>query len=233
MTAAAGLAWDGEPVRAVLLDCDGVLVDSEVISSEVLAAKFAELGVQITPEQARAAYKGYSLEALQAAVAERSGRQLPPTWLREFIDARLVRYRQGVAPIPGALELIGAVRAAGLPLAVVSQGSREKMGVTLPAAGIDAAIGGAPVLSGDDVTRGKPHPDLYLLAAERLGIAPAGCVVVEDSPTGAKAAVAAGMRVLGYAGEGDAARLQAVGARPITTLAAALPLLGLPVRHTA
>ena len=138
-----------------------------------------------------------------------------------------------MAPIPGALELIAAVRAAELPLAVVSQGSREKMAVTLPAAGIDAAIGGAPVLSGDDVARGKPHPDLSLLAAERLGAPPAGCVVVEDSPTGVKAAVAAGMRVLGYAGEGNAAQLEAAGARPISALAAALPLLGLPVRHTA
>lgn len=232
MSAPLPIAWDGELVRAVLLDCDGVLVDSEVISSEVLAERCAQLGVELTAEQARRDYKGLSLESLQAAVAERAGQPLPPGWLREFIDARLARYRAGVAPIPGALELIAAVRAAGLPLAVVSQGSREKMAVTLPASGIDAALGGAPVFSGDDVTRGKPHPDLYLLAAQRLGAPPAGCVVVEDSPTGARSAQAAGMRVLGYAGDGDPQPLLAAGAHPISTLAAALPLLGLPVRQT-
>ena len=211
----------------VLFDCDGVLVDTEVTSSRVLADMLTERGVPTDGDALRIRMKGTSLDWIKAESAGQLGGTLPEGWMDEFIERRLVVYRQGVPQIPGAADAVAAVRAAGIPIAVVSQGARAKMAVTLPASGMDAVLGDAPIFSGDDVERGKPHPDIYLHAAATLGFEPAHTVVIEDSEPGVIGAVAAGMRVLGYAGDEDPARLKAAGAEVIMDLLEVAARLGL------
>jgi beta-phosphoglucomutase-like phosphatase (HAD superfamily) len=202
-----------KPPAAVLFDCDGVLVETEIISARVLAEQLTAAGVPTDADELRETIKGTSLGFLAEESARRLGaRAVPSDWMERFIESRLVEYRRGVEQLPGAADAIVAVKAAGIPVAIVSQGSRQKMQVTLPASGMDAVIGDAPIFSGDDVERGKPHPDLYLLAARTLGVDPAACVVVEDSPPGVTGAHAAGMRVLGYAVDSDPDRMHAAGA---------------------
>lgn len=213
---------------AVLFDCDGVLVETEVTSSRELSRSLAELGVELTPDEVRSRFKGTALSTALSMCEDLSGGPVPDGWFDTFVARRLAAYKaDGVAPIPGAVEAVRAVQAAGIPLAVVSQGAREKMATTLPASGFDAILGDAPIFSGDDVDRGKPFPDLYLHAAATLRVDPAACVVVEDSPTGATAAAAAGMRVLGFADDADPERMRAAGAEVIFSLHDVPGLLGL------
>ncbi len=186
-----------------------------------------ERGIATDGDELRIRMKGTSLDWIKAESARQLGGTLPDGWIEEFTERRLVVYRQGVPQIPGAAAAVRAVRAAGIPVAVASQGARAKMAVTLPASGMDVALGDAPIFSGEDVVRGKPFPDLYLHAATVLGVDPAGCVVVEDSVPGATAAVAAGMRVLGYAADEDPERLRAAGAEVIDDLHELAPRLGL------
>lgn len=216
-----------ERPAAVLFDCDGVLVDTEVTSSHVLAAMLTEQGVPTDGDELRVRMKGTSLDWIIEESRRQLGGTVPDGWMDDFIERRLVVYRDGVPQIPGAAEAVRAVQAAGIPVAVASQGARRKMEVTLPASGMDAVLGDAPIFSGDDVVRGKPFPDLYLHAADVLGVDPAEVVVIEDSVPGATAAVAAGMRVLGYAADEDPARLAAAGAEVIDDLHAVPGLLGL------
>ncbi|MBJ7470844.1 MAG: HAD family phosphatase [Solirubrobacteraceae bacterium] len=213
---------------AVLFDCDGVLVDTERTASRVLAGCLAEIGVEVEFEALRQKITGTSLATAEAMCAELYGGPLPAGWFAGFVTYRLEVFRQGVDPIPGAIEAVRAVQSAGVRLAVVSQGAHEKMAITLPSSGLAEVLGDAPLFSGQDVTRGKPHPDLYLHAAASVGVDPADCVVVEDSPTGATAAAAAGMRVLGYAVDADHERMRATGAELFFDLREVPTLVGLP-----
>lgn len=212
---------------AVLFDCDGVLVDTEVTSSRELSRSLGEIGVELTPDEVRLRFKGTALSTALTMCEELHGAPVPEGWFDTFVARRLEAYRRGVDPIPGAIDAVKAVQAAGIPLAVVSQAARVKMAVTLPASGFDAVLGDAPIFSGDDVERGKPFPDLYLHAAKTLGVEPERCVVVEDSPTGATAARAAGMRVLGFAHDADPERMAATGAEVFYDLGDVPALLGL------
>lgn len=215
-------------IQALIFDCDGVLVDTEVTSSRVLSECLAEIGVDLTPDETRRRFKGTALQTALVMCEELQGAPLPDGWFDGFIARRLVEFQQGVDPIPGAFDAVRAVQAAGLLVAVVSQGAHEKMAVTLPSSGAAAVLGVAPVFSGQDVARPKPHPDLFLHAAAALQIDPSDCVVIEDSPTGATGAVAAGMRVLGYAADADPDILRAVGAEVFYDMAEVPTLLGLP-----
>lgn len=211
----------------VLFDCDGVLVDTEIVSSLTLAEMLTERGVPTDGDALRIRMKGTSLQWIVEESARQLGGTVPDGWMEEFVERRLVVYRQGVPQIPGAAAAVQAVRAAGIPIGVVSQAARTKMAVTLPASGMDEVLGDAPIFSGDDVVRGKPHPDLYLHAAATLGVDPALAAVVEDSVPGVTAAVGAGMRVLGYAADEDPGRLAAAGAEVFTDLHEVAARLGL------
>lgn len=204
-----------------------MLVDTERTSAEVLVEMLAEQGAAAEVEYLRDAMRGTTLQWIADHSADVLGGDVPDGWMESFIERRLVHYRRGVAQIDGAATVVRALRTAGIPFAVASQGSRAKMQVTLPASGLDRELGDAPIFSGDDVVRGKPHPDLYLLAARHFGAAPGETVVVEDSVPGVTGAVAAGMWVAGYAGEEEPARLQQAGAHVLQRLDHLLPLIGI------
>ncbi len=183
----------------VIFDCDGVLVDSEPVSNRVLAEAIREAGVEIGAAEVAREFEGMRLADIAAEVGERRGAALPEGWIAEFEERRADEFRRGLEPIPGVDEALERICAAGIPVCVASQASREKTELTLGLTGLARHFEPEALFSSRMVPRGKPHPDLFLLAASEMGHEPERCVVVEDGVPGVRAAVAAGMRALGYA----------------------------------
>ena len=211
---------------AVLFDCDGVLVDSEELAFDLLMDECAAHGLTLPRARMEAEVLGLTM----AGVADRArllGAALPRDWVARFYDRLYARLAEGTPLIPGILQVLDRLDAAGIPYAVGSNGSDRKMEITLgqhPA--VWARLQGR-MFSGQTLGTPKPAPDLWLHAARMLGADPARCTVVEDSPTGARAARAAGMRCLAYAPHGDGARMIAEGAQPFRAMADLPGLLGL------
>jgi HAD superfamily hydrolase (TIGR01509 family) len=185
-----------EPIRLLVLDNDGVLVDSEPIAVRTDMAVLAEIGWTVGPEEVVERFTGRSEAVLLEAAEAHLGRPLPDGWA----DDRRRRFRAAfeaeLRPVEGVVEALDSI---SIPTCVASSGSHEKIEHSLRLCGLYERFAGR-IFSGTEVAHGKPAPDLFLHAAERLGVAPAGCVVVEDSPAGVAAARAAGMRVLAYSG---------------------------------
>ncbi len=219
---------------AVVFDCDGVLVDSERLAAPILAELLTELGLPTTEQDVDRDFKGRSWEHGLTVIRARRGGAEPWPELRERYRAALfAAFDAQLAPIPGVREALDALDAAGVPCCVASSGDHERIRHGLGAAGLLDRFPDAAIFSVDDVGRGKPAPDLFLHAAARMGFDPAGTAVVEDSPAGVRAGVAAGMRVLGYAhGEAPAGALAAAGASATFDDMTRLPrLLGIPARR--
>lgn len=214
------------PPAAVLFDCDGVVVDSEPATFALLAEDLAARGLTLGHAEMERLFLGGTIEKV-AGIARDMGADMPPGWTAAFYESLYARLAEGTPLIPGVLAVFDALDAAGIPYAIGSNGSLRKMRVTLgqhPA--LQARLEGR-IFSGLDLGMLKPAPDLYLHAAKALDAASAACVVIEDSPTGARAARAAGMACFGYAPLGSTAALAAEGARPFTAMADLPALLGL------
>lgn len=191
------------PPKAVIFDCDGVVVDTEPATLVLLQQDFAERGLDLTLDDLNRDFVG-SVMAEVGTRARALGADIPEDWVERFYARLYEHLAQGVALVPGILTVLDRLDAAGIPYAIGSNGSPEKMLVTLGQfPGLTQRF--RAVLSGQADTRPKPAPDLYLAAARALDSAPGDCVVVEDSPTGARAARAAGIRCFGYAPEGNPA----------------------------
>ncbi|TVS15998.1 MAG: HAD family hydrolase [Gammaproteobacteria bacterium] len=198
-------------IDLVIFDCDGVLVDSERLAVRIEGAALAELGLAFSEDELVERFVGVTDAYFRKEVEAHLGRPLPEDW-DELMAARYQdAYRNELTPVDGVLEALDAI---AYPNCVASNGSHRKMAFTLGITGLHARFAGR-IFSAYDVTRGKPAPDLFLHAAEHLGVDPSGCVVVEDSPNGVAAARAAGMHVFAYAGGlTPAARLEG----PATTV---------------
>ncbi|CAM5406140.1 MULTISPECIES: HAD family hydrolase [Streptomyces] len=207
----------------VVFDNDGVLVDSEPLSNTILAGYLTELGHPTSYEDSLRDYMGGAVHRVHDLVLERSGRRLPATFDEEFHRRVFEAFRQELEPVPGVVDVLGALRAAGVPYCVASSGSHERIRVGHRRTGMHAWFPEEHVFSADDVGRGKPAPDLFLRAAERMGVAPERCAVVEDSPLGVEAARAAGMDVYGFTATTPAERL--AGADELFAAMAELPRL--------
>lgn len=188
------------PCDLVIFDCDGVLVDSEAIANATLAAALSEWGLAITGAEARARWIGRSMKSVGIELRAELGDRLPDGWLEEVEARDFALFRERLEAVPHVRGAVEAVQAAGLATCVASSGSHAKMEVTLGVTGLRPLFEGR-VFSAREVARGKPHPDLFLYAAARMGVPAERAVVIEDSPAGVAGAVAAGMRVLGYAGD--------------------------------
>ncbi len=181
-------------MRAVIFDLDGVLVDSEAAHFRGLAAVLAGYGFELTHE-AYASLLGLAPWDAWGRLRERyplSGD--PDEFLRRYVRSVEDALRTTRAPKDGAVELIARLRGAGLRLAVASMGAASWVAATLEGLGLAGAFDA--VVTSADVRRGKPDPDVFLLAARRLGVAPSECLVIEDAPRGIEAARRAGMRCL-------------------------------------
>jgi HAD superfamily hydrolase (TIGR01509 family) len=211
----------------VIFDCDGVLVDSEVISNEVLARMLTHEGLRTTLHEARRDYQGLLLADIRDRAAEKLGRSLPSRWLAEYEAERAEAFRHGLEPVAGAAEAVRRIKAAGLKVCVASQGGLEKTRLSLALTGLDHLFPDHVRFSAYSVASGKPAPDLFLHAAATIGVEPGACAVVEDTPSGVQAAVAAGMRAIGYTADSDERALSEAGAEPLGSLGGLPPLLGL------
>jgi HAD superfamily hydrolase (TIGR01509 family) len=208
--------------RLVIFDCDGVLVDSDRISLRIQAERITALGLPTTYEDCVRDYLGLGMPATLRILAERLGRPLPDGWPDDLDAAVRDAFRRELRPVAGIAAALDAIE---LPTCVASSGSHAKMRLTLGLTGLYDRFAGR-IFSAEEVERGKPEPDLFLHAAERMGAAPGDCVVVEDSPFGAAAARAAGMRALGYAADGDGAALAREGAEVFGSMAELPALIG-------
>jgi HAD superfamily hydrolase (TIGR01509 family) len=216
-----------DDLRLVIFDCDGVLVDSETISNDVLARLLSEEGLPTTLTQARRDYQGLLLGEVVRSAEAKLRRRLPADWLARYERERTEEFRRELAPVPGAAALVAGVLAAGVAVCVASQGKLEKTRLSLELTGLSRLFDERALFSAESVPRGKPHPDLFLNAARTMGAEAAACVVVEDTPSGVTAAVAAGMRAVGYAADSDEAALRAAGAEIVHSLDEVPGLLGL------
>jgi HAD superfamily hydrolase (TIGR01509 family) len=189
----------------VIFDNDGVLVDSERLANGILAALLTEAGLPYTLEQAVHEFMGGSLARVRTAAEDRLGTPLP-TDFEDRYHQRLFEGFADLVAIDGVARVLDELDAAGTAYCVASSGDHERIRTALTAVSLYERFQGH-VFSAQDVAHGKPAPDLFLHAAAAMGVEPAGCLVVEDSPLGVEAARAAGMRVVGYAGMTPAERL--------------------------
>jgi HAD superfamily hydrolase (TIGR01509 family) len=183
----------------VIFDCDGVLVDTERLTVGVEARVLTELGWPHTAEDVVARWMGRSSAAQLRDLEKRLGRdrarrfdELTTAELHDTFERELT----AIEDIPALLDHLDA---SGVRTCVASSGTHDRMRRTLGITGLHHRFAGR-IFSASDVPHGKPAPDLFLRAAARMGVPPAGCVVIEDSVYGVRAGVAAGMRVLGFAG---------------------------------
>jgi HAD superfamily hydrolase (TIGR01509 family) len=182
---------------ALIFDCDGVLVDSEYLASRVESELGGEVGLDLDVEGAHELFLGRTVEGVLDAIAERTGRRPSATFVYNWAFATARAFKQELRAVAGVREVILELRARGHRMAVASQSPLARVLFSLEVAGL-ADLFGEHVYVTSMVARPKPAPDIYLLAAERLGAAPGDCVVIEDSPRGAASALAAGFRAIGY-----------------------------------
>jgi HAD superfamily hydrolase (TIGR01509 family) len=195
----------------VIFDNDGVLVDSETISNRLLAAYLTELGHPTSYEDSIRDYMGSAMHRVHDLVEEQTGQRLPVDFDDVFHARVFAAFERDLKPVVGVEEVLQKLAADSVPYCLASSGSHERIRVGHRTTGLDRWFDEGRIFSSEDVGRGKPAPDLFLYAAERMGVAPERCVVVEDSPLGVQAALAAGMDVYGFTAMTPAERLAGAG----------------------
>lgn len=211
--------------EAVLFDCDGVLVDSEPITSGVLREMLGELGWHLSPQECMQMFVGKALKDEVAIIAAHTGRDLDATWLTQFQQRRNVALMEQLTAIPHIHDAVHRIHAhQNARIACASGADRFKVEMQLRKVGLIDYFDGR-IFSGYETPRSKPFPDVYLAAADALKVLPQRCAVVEDTVTGVNAGVAAGAAVFAYVPLGDGAALRDAGAVEIFSSMADLPLL--------
>lgn len=187
---------------AVLFDCDGVLVDSEPITNGVLRQMLGEAGWVLSAAECEHIFIGKAVRDERTRIERETGKPLTEDWMRAFYARRDERLRAELQTVPGALDAVVAAHdhTAGR-IACASGADKAKVVMQIAMAGM-APYFGERIFSGHDLPRSKPHPDVYLTAAEHLGANPSRCLVIEDTATGAQAGLAAGATVWGYCPQG-------------------------------
>lgn len=182
----------------LIFDCDGVLVDSERLVQRIEQEMIAELGWPITIAEIQAEHLGRPWPAIQANIERHIGRPLPADFRERRVAANDAALRAELTAVPGLPEALQALLDAGHRTCVASSSSHRRIELVLGLTDLLDTFRGR-IFSAYDVANGKPAPDLFLHAADRMGVKPAECIVIEDSPAGVAAAVAAGMPVIAYA----------------------------------
>ncbi len=217
------------PFDAVLFDCDGVLVDSERITHQVLVQMLGELGWTLDIDDAMRIFVGKMVKDEAALIEAHTGFAIDEAWLAGFRARRNEAVERELVEIPGAPAAVRAVHAAFAGrIALASGADRRKVELQLRKVGLFDCFEGR-IFSGHETPRSKPHPDVYLAAAAGLNVAAARCAVIEDTVTGARAGLAAGATVFGYSpaapGHSSAAALREAGVAAVFTDMAELPAL--------
>jgi HAD superfamily hydrolase (TIGR01509 family) len=182
--------------EGIIFDCDGVLVDSERIGVYIDQRVLHELGLDFTIDEVVNNFMGKSDKHFVSKVEELTGRPVPENWLQNIEREYREAFEKDLEAVPGIKSALEEIQH---DMCVASSGTHEKMRFTLSKTGLFEIFENR-IFSASQVERGKPHPDLFLFAAEKMGWSPERCLVVEDSPAGVQAGLAAGMHVVGYAG---------------------------------
>ena len=201
--------------RLVIFDCDGVLVDSETLGNRVIADTVRELGVPMTFEESIRLFRGLKMSEVVRAIEDLLGRRLPESFVPELRARMAMLFRSELRAVDGVEAAIEALR---MPYCVASNAPMDKIRLTLGVTGLLPRFEDR-IFSAYDIGVWKPDPGLYLHAAKTMAAAPETCLVVEDSVPGVRAAVAAGMRVLGFAPAGEGAELAEYGAELFSSMA--------------
>jgi haloacid dehalogenase superfamily, subfamily IA, variant 3 with third motif having DD or ED len=207
----------------LIFDCDGVLVDSEVLACRLDAEILTGLGFPYSTEEIITQFVGVSLKDMMARIEAAHGRSLPEDFGEHLNRTLFARFEEELQPVPGVRD---AILSLPHPRCVASSSTPDRIALSLRVTGLADLF--ARVFSATEVRHGKPAPDLFLHAAAQMGAAPEDCLVIEDSAAGVRAACAAGMRVIGFTGGGHcgpdhAAKLRAAGAPVILERMADLP----------
>jgi HAD superfamily hydrolase (TIGR01509 family) len=196
-------AGDPGSIELVIFDCDGVLIESERLAIEVDVVVLRELGWPLSKDEVIERFVGRSDRDTRAEIEAHLGRKLPSDWGAQYDALYRDVFANKLAPVDGIVEALDRIP---LPNCVASGGTHEYLRYTLGLTGLYERFTGR-IFSSEDVARGKPAPDLFLHAADQMGVEPERCVVVEDSRPGVEAARAAGMPVLAFGGGLTAAEL--------------------------
>ncbi len=184
---------------AIIFDFDGVIADSEVRANLSLAESLTAIGMPSTYDDCLREYYGHNWQETQRRIEARFGRALPADFREQHRARARGRFMEGFDAVPGAADFLAML--GPMPRAIASSSRAEYIGWALGLFGLNHHFGDH-VYSADGWDRGKPFPDIYLAAANGLGVDPALCLAIEDSPTGAQAALAAGLTVVGFCGAG-------------------------------
>lgn len=180
----------------VIFDCDGVLVDTERIGVHIDQRALKAIGLDFTIDEIVESFMGKSDSHFVETVERLIGKAVPENWLSDIKSKYIEAFEHELTPVPGISEALAEIK---YPTCVASSGTHEKMRFTLGKTGLLEKFENR-LFSSTQVARGKPHPDLFLFAAEQMGWEASRCVVVEDSQAGVEAGLAAGMTVVAYAG---------------------------------
>ena len=212
--------------KLIIFDCDGVLIDSEVIACRTTARALTLAGYPISAEDMVDRFAGQSGQTLRVAIERELGRPLARGFEAETRQELWAAFKNDLLAMDGIETVLDAL---DMPVCVASGSSKERLDYTLHLVGLRDRF--APhIFSAEFVAKGKPAPDLFLFAAHRMDAPPQECLVIEDSVHGVRAALAAGMAVFGFCGGGHcepshAARLLQEGAAAVFSNIAALPRL--------
>lgn len=196
---------------AVIFDCDGVLVDSEPITCGVLSEMLVELGLDFDLDRTIKTFMGKSVKEEMAVIETMIGRRLEEDWHPQFCRRRDAALAVKIKEVAGVRAVVQRLTALGLPYAVASGADRAKMRLTLGTCGLLGYFESC-MFGSDMVAQAKPAPDVYLLAMKTLGMNPGRTIVIEDTPTGTRAGVAAGATVYGLTTLNTPAALKEAGA---------------------
>lgn len=209
------------PFELLILDCDGVVVDSEPITMRVLIEMLNELGVVIESEEANERFIGTTFSRTLELIAELLDRPLPEDFVPNYRERTFAALEAELKPVPGIEAALDRIE---IPYCIASNGPHAKMRKTLGTTSLLPRFEGR-MFSSADVLRGKPYPDLFLHAARHFAVSPAACLVIEDSASGIAAALAAGMSVYGFSARAPEGRLRAAGAHKVFGSMSELPSL--------
>lgn len=202
----------------VIFDCDGVLVDTEAATAEILSSNLGRHGLVVSPAEVRELFQGGTMPKVGEAARAR-GAELPDDWVARIYDEVYDHLGRGVTVIPGVLDLIEDLEARGIATAVVSNGPPRKMEISLGPSGLHDRFAGRIWSAHDQGAAPKPDPSMLLRAVEAAGTTPDRAVMIDDSPAGCAAARAAGMPCFGFAADGNDAALAAEGAQVVRDMA--------------
>lgn len=185
--------------KLLIFDCDGVLVDSEVLAIRAEERVLAEIGFPMTADEIAETCVGLSYPDMMALLEERFAKPVPEGLEQWIQDEAIAAFPSELREVPG---IGGVLTRSGQPRCVASSGTPERIALSLGITGLDRAFDPAAIFSSTLVANGKPAPDLFLHSAEQMGFRPADCIVIEDSAHGITAAKAAGMTAIGFTAGG-------------------------------